>query len=92
MTGEIYFFFIVSTIVLAVFILYLGFVRPVVGSGPTRTFMPIYCQACHTRVEYDYERNCYFCPEHGQLIFLIHGIPIELISDWYPRLKEAEGR
>ena len=40
------------------------------------------CVACHKRVEYDYEKNRYVCPEHGPLIFLTGGIPQKLIPWW----------
>lgn len=55
--------------------------------GPTINpkLMPTYCEACSTRVEYNYRRNGYFCPKHGKLIFLTRGIPIELIDSWYDR-------
>ncbi len=81
-------FLLISAIVVVVSAIgYIVFMKP----SPTPTNMPTYCEACHTRVEYDYERNCYFCLEHGKLIFLHRGIPIELISGWYNRLEEAEG-
>lgn len=44
---------------------------------------PTYCEACHRKVEYDYESNGYYCPEHDLLIFLSRGIPRSLIATWW---------
>ena len=71
-------------------IAFLVFYYLIMRTPVTKTPMPTYCEACHTRVEYNHRRNGYFCPEHGQLIFLYRGIPKELISGWCDRLKEAE--
>lgn len=51
-----------------------------------RKFLPTYCTACHRKVEYAYESNGYFCPEHGRLVFLRQGIPQSLIDTWWDRI------
>lgn len=86
---EIYHLIGISAVVVSA-IVYVYFINSK-RTAVTKTLMPTYCEACNTRVEYNYKRNCYFCPKHGKLIFLNRGIPIELISGWYRRLEEAEG-